>query len=132
MLEKGKLVNKVTFTGFVEYNELPNYYAQSDIVVIPSEIYESFSYTTAQGMSCGKPVIASNIGGIPETLNNGKAGLLFNPGDVDDLNEKIKKLYYNERKRNSLAKKARIFSVNNFSINSLKPKYIEYYNSFLN
>ena len=38
-------------------------------------------------MACGKPVIASNIGGIPETLNNGNAGILFEPGNFKDLIE---------------------------------------------
>ena len=64
-LIEGNLIQNVSFIGFVSYDELPSYYSQSDLVVVPSEIYESFSYTVAQGMACGKPVIASDIGGIP-------------------------------------------------------------------
>ena len=131
-LEKENLSDKINFAGFIEYDDLPAYYNQSDTVIVSSEIYESFSYTAAQGMACGKPVIASNIGGIPETVNHGNAGMLFSPGDVDDLYGKIKELYYDVGKRDALGKKARIFSVNNFSIEVLKPRYIEYYQSLLN
>ena len=46
-------------------------------------------------MACAKPVIASEIGGIPETMDFGKAGLLFKPGDVAGLANSINSLYQN-------------------------------------
>ena len=105
LLNENNLTDRVTFKGFVDYNSLPEYYSISDLVIAPSEIYESFSYTVAQGMACGRPVIASKIGGIPQTLNNGIAGLLFNPGDVNDLTEKIITIYNNREHRDRLGKK---------------------------
>ena len=132
LLKQNNLDQKVIFTGFVDYYDLPKYYAKSDIVVVPSEIYESFSYTVAQGMACGKPVIASNIGGIPETTNYGDAGLLFEPGNVDQLTAKIELLYTNNDFREDIGKKARTYIMNYCSIESLKPKYIEFYQSILN
>ena len=129
LLKKNNLTDKVFFTGFVEYDELPSYYAKADIVVVPSEIYESFSYTVAQGMSCGKPVIASKIGGIPETLNHGEAGILFESGNVDNLYEELISLINDKLKRKILGEKARLFAVNNFSMTVLKPIYLEFYKS---
>mgnify|MGYP001484742129 FL=1 len=70
-------------------------------------------------MSCGKPVIASDIGGIPETLNNGNCGNLFRPGDKDSLYCQLEELYSDERKRNELGRNARLFVENNFSINAI-------------
>lgn len=130
-LSKNNLLNRVTFTGFVPYENLPSYYHKADVVVVPSEIYESFSYTVAQGMACGKAVVASDIGGIPETTEKGNAGLLFNPGDSLDLYEKLDHLIQNGNLRRELGIKARQFAKNNFSIDALKPKYIEYYQSIL-
>ena len=130
-LIKAGLINRVTFTGFVEYEKLPNYYANSDIVVVTSEIYESFSYTVAQGMACGKPVIASNIGGIPETLDNGNAGLLFEPGNVDDLFSSIEQLYFDSSLRNYYGERARKYALNNFSFKALENRYSRFYNSLL-
>ena len=57
--------------------------------MVPSEIYESFSYTVAQGMSCEKIVIGSNLGGIPETLKFGELGKMFNPGNIKELVDSI-------------------------------------------
>ena len=130
LMEEG-LNERVIFKGFIAYDELPVYYNQCDLVVVPSEIYESFSYTVAQGMACKKPVIASNIGGIPETLNDGKAGILFDPGNVEDLNDKIEFLYLNDSKRKYYAEKAREHVVNNYSIEILGPKYLSYYKSLI-
>ena len=128
-LNKENLIDNVSFEGFIPYERLPEFYGKSDIVVVPSEIYESFSYTVAQGMACGKPVVASDIGGIPETVNKGQGGVLFDTGNVQDLIEKIESLYLNENDRKYIGVKARDYAVNNFSIEALGPKYIEYYQS---
>ena len=130
-LKKGNLLSQVKFKGFLNYEDLPIQYAKADIVVSPSEIYESFSYTVAQGMACSKAVIASDIGGIPETLNFGNSGLLFPPGDVDSLSNQIEELYNDSEKIKALGEKARLFCKNNFSIELLKPRFMEYYQSLL-
>jgi glycosyltransferase involved in cell wall biosynthesis len=83
LLNDNNLISKVDILGFVSYNELPELYANCDLVVVASTIYESFSYTVAQALSCHKPVVASNIGGIPETLGN--CGILFDFNSIDDL-----------------------------------------------
>ena len=113
-LKKSKLLNKVSFSGHIPYDELLKYYNNSDIVVVPSEIYESFSYTVAQAMACGKVVVASQIGGIPETTDNGKAGILFTPGDSLNLFEKLAQLIDNDDYRKRIGKRARHFAYNNF------------------
>jgi len=130
-LNQENLIDNVSFKGFIAYERLPEFYGKSDIVVVPSEIYESFSYTVAQGMACGKPVVASDIGGIPETVNKGQSGVLFETGNVQDLIEKIESLYLNETDRKYIGGKARVYAVNNFSIEALGPKYIEYYQSLV-
>ena len=132
LIRENKLDQKVIFTGFIDYLDLPEFYAKSDIVVVPSEIYESFSYTVAQGMACGKPVIASDIGGIPETTNYGNAGLLFEPGNVDQLTDKIEILYSNTKIRDEIGDKARKYIVDYCSIKNIKAKHIEFYQSILN
>ena len=119
------MINKVKFTGIVSYEDLPRYYADVDVVVVASEIYESFSYTVAQAMACSKPVIASNIGGIPETLDSGRLGLLFEPGNIDSLFEKLSYIYDNQVR--DISKDAREYVVNNFSFEKLGAIYNDYY-----
>jgi glycosyltransferase involved in cell wall biosynthesis len=123
--------DKVIFKGLVPYEELPSIYASSDIVIVPSEIYESFSYTAAQGMACGKAVIASKIGGIPETLNGGKAGLLFEPGSYIDLKKNIELVIKDKNLKKDLEEMARLHIDNSYSFEALKPKYLEYYRNII-
>jgi glycosyltransferase involved in cell wall biosynthesis len=56
--------------------------------VFPS-FYEPFGIVLLEAMHCGKAIIASNVGGIPSILEDGHTGLLFDPGNVNDLAEKI-------------------------------------------
>jgi glycogen(starch) synthase len=83
------LDSRVELRGHVPQAELLAAYAQADICVVPSLIYESFSYTCAQAMACGLPVVASRIGGIPETVEDGVTGILVEPGDVQGLAQAI-------------------------------------------
>lgn len=76
---------RVLFTGGVGPNELLDWYSRVDLAVVPSMIYESFSYTCAQAAAAGLPVVASRIGGIPDTIPDGVAGVLTEPGDAAGL-----------------------------------------------
>lgn len=125
LLKSADMIKNVKFTGFISYEDLPKYYADADVVVVASEIYESFSYTVAQAMACSKPVIASNIGGIPETLDSGRLGLLFEPGNMDSLFEKLSYVYNNQVR--NISKGAREYVVNNFSFEKLGAIYNDYY-----
>jgi glycosyltransferase involved in cell wall biosynthesis len=70
----------VHFAGAVGQDELLAWYRRADMAVVPSLIYESFSYTCAQASAAGLPVVASRIGGIPETIPDGVTGLITEPG----------------------------------------------------
>ena len=127
LLNEKNLETRVTFENFINYNDLPNFYKNCDLVIVASEVYESFSYTVAQAMSCGRAVIGSNIGGIPETLDFGRAGLLFEPGNVNSLEESIKKVYLKKIDKKLLEYNARRFIIDNFSYKVLKSRYLDLY-----
>lgn len=74
------VASKVSFLGEIDHAALLVEYAKADIAVVPSILYESFSYTCAQALAAGLPVVASSIGGIPETVGN--AAVLVPPGDT--------------------------------------------------
>jgi glycosyltransferase involved in cell wall biosynthesis len=82
----------IEFAGAVEQATLVNLYQRADICVMPSILYESFSYTCAQAMAAGKPVVATRIGGIPETVDDGVSGIIVSPGNVDELAQAIIRL----------------------------------------
>ena len=83
------------FCGALDRDEISDFYANSRTSVTPSIWYEGFPSTILEPMMQGKPVIASRIGGIPEIVEDGVTGLLFEPGNPDDLAEKIRYLWDN-------------------------------------
>ncbi len=102
----GKLAlkNKVQFPGRVSEQEKHKLFSSCSLFVLPS-IYESFGIAAAEAMSYGKPVIASNVGGLPEVVNGG--GLLANAKDSGDLAKQINSLLKNPEKRKLLGIKAK-------------------------
>jgi glycosyltransferase involved in cell wall biosynthesis len=88
MVEKYGLKNKVEFVGFIEGNKKYSYLKAVDLMVLPS-MWESLPIVVLEAMACGKPVIASNVGGVAFLVRDGVNGFLVNPGDVDDLAKKM-------------------------------------------
>lgn len=89
-LEVKSLESKnVEFLGYKSGNELKDEIRQSMFTVIPSEWYENNPRSVMETFALGKPVIGARIGGIPELVKDNVTGLIFEPGNVNDLREKI-------------------------------------------
>lgn len=82
----------VTFKGFLQGDPLENFFRKSKVLVFPGLWFEGFPNVIAHAMAYGKPIIASRIGAIPELVDDGVTGLLFEPGHVKELAAKIKYL----------------------------------------
>ncbi|QVJ80404.1 Glycosyltransferase involved in cell wall bisynthesis [Prevotella sp. khp1] len=94
----------ISFAGRQGQDTLQSYYDQIDILLMPSRS-EGFGLTAIEGMARGCVVVASNTGGLPEVVIDGKVGLLHQPESIDDLADKISCLLENsalfeEMKRN--------------------------------
>ena len=82
------VTDSVQFIGFVPNDRIYTLLQEHHIMVMPSET-ESFGVAVLEASACGRPVIASRVGGVPEVLRHGETGLLVPPGDVDALTEAI-------------------------------------------
>lgn len=91
-----KNLTNVTFTDYKKGKELQDLLREAAFLIIPSEWYENCPMVILEAHALGKPVIGANIGGIPEGIDENENGLLFEPGNVEQLAEKIRYLY--ERK----------------------------------
>ena len=88
------------FTGFV--SDISEYMSIADIMVVPSQEYESFGLTAIEAMSYGIPIVATNVGGLPETIgDNGYCGFHTNLEDISGFTRNIMRLIEDE----TLAKK---------------------------
>lgn len=88
------LQSLTSFVGRQGQDTLQSYYDQIDILLIPSRS-EGFGLTAIEGMARGCVVVASNTGGLPEVVVDGKVGLLHQPESIDDLADKISFLLEN-------------------------------------
>lgn len=77
-----EIKDKVSFTGFIPYDKIADYLSIANVAVIPSRINEAFGMTCIEACAMGLPVIATNDGGIPETLVGQKHILLNKEGDL--------------------------------------------------
>ena len=80
-----RLSDQVEFLGRVPWTEVYRQIDQSHIMVVPSRWEEPFGLVALQALQRGRPVIASDRGGLPEIVDHGKSGWLFEPGDVKAL-----------------------------------------------
>ncbi len=83
----------VSLLGHLEDGRLNDFYRNSRIVVLPSTCLETFGLPLVEAMSHGKPVLASRIGGMPSIVDDGMTGVLVEPGNANDLTEKIRALW---------------------------------------
>lgn len=75
--------NRIRYIGFVDRVE--DVYASSDIVVVPSRWQEPLGLIAIEAAACGKPVVATRVGGLPEIVEDGKTGFLVEPNAPDAL-----------------------------------------------
>ncbi len=80
-----------TYLGPVEEAVLPSIYNAADVFVLPTRVDEMFGMAAIEAQACGKPVVCSNHGGLPEVIEN-SSGLLFRSGDVDDLYRQLSQI----------------------------------------
>jgi glycosyltransferase involved in cell wall biosynthesis len=85
--------SNVVFRGFLDGSALRAEYAGARFVVVPSVWYEVFGLVVLEAYAAGKPVIVSQIGGLPELVKDGETGLYATAGDTKDLVEQMRALW---------------------------------------
>lgn len=116
--------NNVTFHGLIPHEQVVKFYQAADGFVLPSVLSEPFGMGIIEAMACQVPVIATKLGGIPEIVEDGKTGLLVEPGDSHALANAILELLSNEDLRRKMGKIGRkrveSFSWDNIVTNLLR------------
>ena len=96
----------VLFLGAKDQDVLPNYYAAAELVVMPSH-YESFGMVALEAMAMGRPVIASEVGGLAFLIRDGINGYHVPTRDPEALAERIYELLSNNQCREEMGRAAR-------------------------
>ena len=91
------IVDKVIFTGWVRYENMPTVYSISDIVIVPSLYLDPFPTINLEAMASKKPVIGTKFGGTPEIIKNGNNGYIIDPNNIEQFKNKILDLLNDEQ-----------------------------------
>ncbi len=95
----------VTFQGAKDQDTLVYYYSAAEMVVMPS-LYESFGMVALEAMACGTPVVASKVGGLAFSVQDGQTGFLVPDGDAEALATRIRLLLKDNDLRQQLGSQA--------------------------
>lgn len=125
-------IKNIEFVGFKTGNELENIIKKSRFIVIPSEWYENAPMSIIEAMAYGKAVLGSNIGGIPEFIEDNHTGMIFNTKDEIDLASKINYLIDQEKQTIEMGKNARIRAEKLYDKTVHYEKIMDLYNQVMN
>lgn len=124
------LDDRVTFTGFVRRDELPELYRQYDVFALPSQT-ESFGLVFAEAMSCGLPIIGTFVGGIPELVRHETDGILVNPAEPGEIRSSLETMLNNPEERNAMGISARQRIEEKYAWRVIAAQYLERYKKVL-
>lgn len=124
LVEKLEISSSVTFLG--KQDDVAGLLPIADLFLIPSEM-ESFGLSALEAMSCEVPVIATNVGGLPEVIEHGKTGFLVDVGDIEAMAELAKKLLKDDELHDKMGKSARQTVLERFNQDKIVSMYEDYY-----
>jgi len=131
LLSQLRMTNNVLLTGPLYGKDKLEAYVDADVFVLPSW-YDTFPNVVLEAYACSKPVIASNVGSISDIVLHGKTGLLFKPGNVQELAEAIVHMLAHLEEARDMGHRARKLVEEKFSIDKVVESLEALYEEILN
>ncbi|MFH1787999.1 MAG: glycosyltransferase family 4 protein [Candidatus Altiarchaeota archaeon] len=123
--------DSIEFTGSRKNTEVLELMKKASVGVIPSTFNDPSPIVAYEFQACGTPVVASNVGGIPEIIQDEKTGVLVPPKNPGALAKEIKRLLTNPKLREEMGRRGRRRLEENFTAELIKPKYLRLYKHLL-
>jgi N-acetyl-alpha-D-glucosaminyl L-malate synthase BshA len=112
----------VNFVGKKPQSDILEYLSIADLFLLPSQS-ESFGLSALEAMACEVPVVATRVGGVPEVVEEGGCGYLFEIGDVNGMAEAAIRVLSDDEERERLGKRGREIAVSSFTTEKIIPQY---------
>lgn len=120
-------IHSARFLGRKPHPECKEMLLRAQALLMPSVCYEGFPMTVLEAFACGTPVIASRLGSLGEILEDGVTGLLFEPGNAQDLAEKVNWLWEHPEEARRMGESARKAFEENYTAEKNYEMLIEIY-----
>lgn len=124
--------NRPEFLGYKSGNELFSLILRAGFVVVPSEWYENCPMVILEAMALGKPVLATRLGGIPDLVEDGVNGYLFEPGNAEELAGRMQELSADPELRSYMGDSARNRAEHRYSLAGHGRGLLDLYRQVLN
>ena len=124
-------LDHVTMLGFVEPKNLMELISMSNFTILPTENYENYPMSILESFYYAKPVIASNIGAVPDLVVDHTNGLLFEPGNASQLASHIQYLFEHPEEAMTMGNNGRAFLLANNDPEVHYQKIMEIYQSLI-
>ncbi len=121
----------ITFTGYIDEENLPLYYQAADIFVLPTKDLEGFGLVTIEALACGTPVLATPVGANLEIMRKFDKNLLFAGIDARSMAKRMLEFMSSHKANNGLSEKCRQFAVQNYSWDRIVDRYEETYSTIV-
>jgi len=106
------------------------YMTSSDLLILPSS-QESFGLAALEAMAYGVPVIATNMGGLPEVVVHGETGFLAPVGDIDQMVNRALQLLTDKELYSMMSQQGKVRAREKFSASQILPRYLAFYQEIL-
>jgi len=127
LINKLNLKNNIFLLGRKGTSEFKKIFSESELILIPEQWENMSPLFLIESMSYGKPIIASNIGGLPEFINNGTSGFLVEPKNYDAFARRIIELLNDKEKANKFGIMAKKIFLDNFNKRKILANLINSY-----
>ena len=131
IIKENNMENRVKLLGFLNSDQIKETIRKCKFAIVPSIWYENCPYSLMESLAIGKPVIGANIGGIPELVKDKKSGLIYKYDDIDDLTNKMKVLFEDEKLVEEYGKNAKEDAKKLYGKDVYYKKVINIYNELL-
>ena len=130
--------NSAQYCGFTTHfigqvsddNKLALLYSAASLMIVPSR-QDNLPNTVLESLACGTPVVAFNIGGLPDMIEEGISGYLASPFDAEDLAQGIRTVLESQSQNDEMSKSARARAEEKFPIQNMTSNYLSLYESVL-
>lgn len=131
IIKEKNLKDRVKLLGFLNTDEMKEYIRKSKFVVVPSIWYENCPYSIIETLAIGKPIIGSNIAGIPELVQNNVNGFTFEYNNIEELKQKMQILFNDNMLVENFSKKSKQIGKELYSKESYYNEIIKIYSNLI-
>ena len=126
LAERLGVSGSIDFVGKRPQHEIRDYLSEADLLLLPS-LTESFGLAALEAMACEVPVVATRVGGMPEVVEEGGCGYLFEVGDINGMAKAACVILSDETERHRLGRRGRKIAISRFASEIIIPQYENLY-----